>query len=239
MKEEGYLRFSLDSYENDSIGLMSLIRALIVDSVNTCEVVKVLKVDETKKELSVIPVVNNVYTNGKTIEETPIYGVKYIEWQYGLNAIQALPKVGDIGLILVSKRDISKIDSGIVNSKRKYSYSDSIYLGGLCGFNKTPTQFIKFDENGIEITSPTKIDIKAPTVNATMQEATINVSGIASITGGTVSVSGGSVSVSGSSVSIGSGSGEKAVCLDGDPVYNGNQQQIGTVRATSTVVKAN
>lgn len=234
------------AFEDDSIALKYVIETIINNKVNTTEVVRVVSVDDAKNELTVIPVVKNVDAKGNAIEETNFYRIKYVRWQYGINSIMAKPSAGDVGLILVSKRDISKINSGIVDSRRKFNLADSIYIGGLCGFNQTPTQYIKFDENGIEITSPTKISVNAPTVettattvNATMANATISVSGTATITGGTVAVNGGSVSVSGGSVSLGSGENEKNVCLDGDPVFNGNNQQIGTVRATSTVVKAN
>lgn len=225
----------LDSYQS----LLFLINS-VVNNVNTAELVKVIAVDEAKKEIDVIPIVAKPDSEGQRIEPAPIYGIKYIEWQYGTNAIIATPVVNDIGLLVVCTKDISSIDSGLVGSYRRYNLADGIYFGGLCGFNATPTQFIKFDENGIEVTSPTALTVNAPIMTVNAETSATVMTGEATVTAtGNVAISGSNVSITGSAVSIGSGSGGKAVVLDGDPVYNGQQQQIGTVKATSTVVTAN
>lgn len=226
-------------FEDESLALQYIINTIINQKVNTCEVVRVVSVDSSEKEVSVIPIVKNVDANGEAIEESEIYGIKYIMWQYGKNALVAEPSIGDIGIIITSKRDISKIDAGIVDSRRKFNLADSIYIGGLCGFNQAPTQFIKFDENGIEITSPTALTVNAPimTVNAETSATVMTSEATVTATGG-VAISGSNVSITGSTVSIGSGSGEKAVALDGDKVYSGTTE-IGIIKATSTVVKAN
>jgi hypothetical protein len=225
----------LDSYQS----LMFLINS-VVNNVNTAELVKVIAVDEAKKEIDVIPIVAKPDSEGQRIEPAPIYGVKYIEWQYGTNAIIATPVVNDIGLLVVCTKDVSSIESGLVGSYRRYNLADGIYFGGLCGFNATPTQFIKFDENGIEVTSPTALTVNAPIMTVNAETSATVMTGEATVTAtGNVAISGSNVAITGSAVSIGSGSGGKAVVLDGDPVYNGQQQQIGTVKATSTAVTAN
>lgn len=225
----------LDGYQS----LLFLINS-VVNNINTAELVRVIAVDEAKKEIDVIPIVAKPDSEGQRIEPAPIYGIKYIEWQYGTNAIIATPVVNDIGLLVVCTKDISSIDSGLVGSYRRYNLADGIYFGGLCGFNATPTQFIKFDENGIEVTSPTELTVNAPIMTVNAETSATVMTGEATVTAtGNVAISGSNVSITGSAVSIGSGSGGKAVVLDGDPVYNGQQQQIGTVKATSTSVTAN
>lgn len=227
-------------FDDETLALQYIINSLINNRVNTCEVVKVVSVDAGKNEVAVIPIVKDVDAMGEAIEESIIYGIKYLRWQHGANAIIAVPEVGDVGMMLVSKRDISKIDAGIVDSRRKFNFADGIYIGCLCGFNKEPTQFIKFDANGIEITSPTAVAVNAPTASITTTgDTTITATGNATITGNAIAITGSTVAISGSAVSLGSGSTPKAVVLDGDPVYNGQQQQIGTVKATSTEVVAN
>lgn len=212
----------LDGYQS----LLFLINS-VVNNINTAELVRVIAVDEEKKQIDVIPIVAKPDSEGQKIEPSPIYGIKYIEWQYGTNAIIATPVINDIGLMVVCTKDVSSIESGLVGSYRRYNLADGIYFGGLCGFNQTPTQFIKFDENGIEITSPTAL-----TVNA--QNMTVNAQKSATV------IAGETATISAQSVVLGSSSGDmKAIVLDGDPVYNGSQQQIGTVRATSTSVTAN
>lgn len=204
-------------FADESLALQYVINTIINNKVNTTELVRVLSVDEQNKEISVIPIVKNVDAKGNAIEESEIYGVRYIMWQYGANAIQALPQVGDVGLILVSKRDISKIETGIVDSRRKFNLADSIYIGGLCGFNQSPTQFIKFNENGIEITSPTAISLTAP-------NATINASGNVDLTAQ-------NVNVNSESINLG-GVGGSAVARIGDAVAG------GVIVGGSSVVKA-
>lgn len=147
----------------------------IVNKVKTLELVRVLEVNSGTHELTVIPIIKDANSEGNAIENSPTYGVKYIEWQYGINSIIATPVVGDIGVCLISHKDISNIESGLVGSFRKFCESDSIYLGGLKGFNQTPTQFIEFTDSGINITSPTDLTINAnnATINATTS-ATVN-----------------------------------------------------------------
>lgn len=224
----------LDSYQS----LMFLINS-VVNNVNTAELVKVIAVDESKKEIDVIPIVAKPDSEGQRIEPAPIYGIKYIEWQYGTNAIIATPVVNDIGLLVVCTKDVSSIESGLVGSYRRYNLADGIYFGGLCGFNATPTQYIKFDENGIEITSPTAIAVNAPQATVTTTgDTTITAGGNATITGNAIAITGSTVAISGSAVSLGSGSTQKAVALDGDPVYSGTKL-VGNVQASSTEVVAN
>ena len=212
----------LDGYQS----LLFLINS-VVNNINTAELVRVIAVDEEKKQIDVIPIVAKPDSEGQKIEPSPIYGIKYIEWQYGTNAIIATPVINDIGLLVVCTKDVSSIESGLVGSYRRYNLADGIYFGGLCGFNQTPTQFIKFDENGIEITSPTALTVNTQTMTVNAQKsATV--------------IAGETATISAQSVVLGSSNGDmKAIVLDGDPVYNGSQQQIGTVRATSTSVTAN
>ena len=141
----------------------------VVNKVKTLELVKVLSVNTTTHELSVIPIVKDANSNGDAVENSPTYGVKYFEWQYGANSIIAVPEVGDIGMCLISHKDISNVGSGLVGSFRRFCESDSIYLGGIKGLNQAPTQFIEFSSNGINITSPADLTINAisATINAT------------------------------------------------------------------------
>ena len=167
----------------DNLNALHYIVNGIVNKVNTVELVRVLAVDTAKKMIDVIPIVKNTNAENKPINESPIYGVKYLQWQYGINGIIAVPVVGDIGLIVVCKRDISQVETGIIGSNRKYCLADGIYLGGIPTLNTAPTQFIEFNQTGISITSPTQLDVTAPIVNvnattsATITSAIINLGG--------------------------------------------------------------
>lgn len=197
--------------------LLHIIRS-VVSGINTVEVVKVEELNEETGTVAVMPIVLSQNASGEPIPESPIYDVKYLQWQYGENMIRAKPEVGDIGLILVCKKDISSITSGLVGSLREFSLSDGVYIGGLFGFNAEPTQYIDFTENGIEITTPKTLTVNAiedVVVNAVNAE--INASGKANITA--------------SEINLG-GAGGKKVCLDGDEVLAGSTV-IGTVKSSS------
>ena len=167
----------------DNFNALNYIVNGIVNKVNTTELVKVVAVYPDRNKIDVIPIVKNANVENNPIEESIIYGIRYLEWQYGLNGIMAVPEVGDIGLIVVCKKDISEVEKGLVASFRKYCLADGIYLGGIKGLNQAPTQFIKFDSNGITVTSPTAITVNAPvaTVNTDLKtdinSPTTNVSG--------------------------------------------------------------
>lgn len=155
----------------DNFNALNYIVNGIVNKVNTTELVKVVAVYPDRNKIDVIPIVKNANVENSPIEESIIYGIRYLEWQYGLNGIMAVPEVGDIGLIVVCKKDISEVEKGLVASFRKYCLADGIYLGGIKGLNQAPTQFIKFDSNGITVTSPTAITVNAPvaTVNTDLK----------------------------------------------------------------------
>ena len=161
--------FTPECLLDDLSALEYIIKSKIDNRVNTVDVVRVIAVNENNT-VDVIPIIKNTTPSNEPIEETPIYGLRYIRWQYGTNGIKAKPSIGDIGLILVCKKDTSAIEAGIIGNNSKFNTANGIYLGGLNGLNQEPTQFIEFTENGIEITTNGTININAATanINATM-----------------------------------------------------------------------
>ena len=158
-------------FVNEANGLLFMIES-VVNGVNTADIVKVTKVDSANKTLSVIPVVSQLNSENDKEPQSEIHGIKYIQWQFGKNAIEATPEAGDIGLLVICKKDISSIESGIVATKRKFCPADGIYIGGLCGLNGTPTQLIKFDATGITVSSQTAVNVNAPIVNVGVEGGT-------------------------------------------------------------------
>jgi len=170
-----------------------------IKKINTADLVKVIAVNENNT-IDVQPLLGNISANGSMNGTSPIYNIRYFQWRFGLNKIKAVPAVGDIGLLVCCKRDISNVENGNVGSFRRFSMADGIYIGGIEGLNPNPpNQIIEFSENALNITSSGTITVTAPTVN-------VNATTSATVTS--------------PSVNLG-GDGGAAVARVGDSVVNG------------------
>lgn len=132
----------------------------VVKKVNTVELVRVEDVNQTDKTVTIIPIVQDANAEGNRIPVSQIRDIRYFQWQYGGNAIKATPEVGDIGMVVICKKDISNAEEGIIATHREYCIADGIYIGGIFGLNQAPTQYIEFNNQGITINSPSSVKIK-------------------------------------------------------------------------------
>jgi hypothetical protein len=129
--------------------------------------------------------------NGKGIP-TPhgvIYGLPYMRLQGGANAVILDPQVGDIGVAVFCAQDISKVKAtkadATPGSRRRFDLADGIYFGGV--LNGTPTQYVRFDTDGITLVSPTKVRVDAPTLEVHGDiTATGTITGDADVKSGTI-----------------------------------------------------
>lgn len=201
-----------------------------IKKVNTCELVRVMSVNTTEKTVTVIPIVKNANAQNEAIEESPIYGVRYFEWQYGINGIEADPAVGDVGMAVVCRKDISQAESGLIASFREYCLADSIYMGGIPTLNQAPTQYIKFKSDGIDITTPGKVTVNAKNATLTVEETTEITTKTATVTASQTAT------ITAPTVNLG-GTGGKTIARHGDQVKSGNTV-VGTIVATSATTKS-
>lgn len=142
----------------------------ILRKVNTCAPVKVTAVNAS----GVAPVgfldcqvmVSQLTGNDAVVTNPAISNVPYFRLQGGKNAVIIDPQVGDIGIACFCQRDISAVkatrNSSQPGSHRTFSFSDAVYVGGI--LNGTPSQYIKFDNDGIMVFSPAKITCQAPQI---------------------------------------------------------------------------
>ena len=144
----------LDSYNS----LIFVINQFIKNTINTVELVRVELINEDGT-IDVIPVVKRETADGTYAENGTIPNVKYIQYQAGTNAVIVKPQVGDIGLLLINKRDISNAQGGIVATNRMFNPCDGIYLGGVFGLNQNPVNFIEVNETGTHINGG-KLEVK-------------------------------------------------------------------------------
>lgn len=188
--------------------LKYMIRQSIKNTVNTILVVRVIAVKGEK--IDVQTVIKDISNNDEFIDTYKIPSVRYIQWQSGKNSIVMPPKVGDIGLLLISKQDISgliKEGDSVAQTQSLFNIGDGIYLGGIYGVNEEPTQFISFNDNEVNITGTGNLTINA--TNVTVNSENINLGGENGL----------------------------AIARHGDLVKNGNTV-VGTIEATSIISKS-
>lgn len=169
---------------NSQFNAVAFIVRQALGRMQTATVVKVVKVAPGDDPVGpvgtvdVLPLVNQTDGNGNVQKHVTVYGLPYSRIQGGTNAVIMDPKVGDLGIAVFASRDISsvKANKGQANpgSRRRYDLSDGMYIGGI--LNGTPTQYVRFHGEGIDITTPLKV-----TVNAT-GDVNVNAGGKANVT---------------------------------------------------------
>jgi hypothetical protein len=129
--------------------------AQMISKVSTMKIVQVKAVDTGAKTVDVQPMVNMLDGDNQSSPHGTIAGIPYWQWQFGKNAIEADPVVGDIGIMVCADRDSSSVIAAkaIANpgSARTHDAQDGVYMGGI--LNGIPDQWIKFTDDGIEISA--------------------------------------------------------------------------------------
>lgn len=183
--------------------------------------------------VDVTPLVNQLDGQGNPTPHVTIHNLPYFRLQGGANGIIIDPQKGDIGVAVFASRDISQVKTtkkqGNPGSRRQYSFSDGIYLGGM--LNGTPTQYVQFSAAGIRIHSPTQVKLDAPDVQIVAQTVEINASASATVTTPTFTVNGnavinGNTTMAGGVAQIGGGSAS----------FSGSMDVAGDVTAEGTSV---
>jgi hypothetical protein len=153
----------------------------LLSKVSTCTLVRVVACTNEGGlspvgTVDVQPLVNQIAGNGSAWPHGQLYKLPYCRAQGGTNAVILDPQPGDLGLVVFASRDISAVKSAAgkaqaadaatrglnPGSKRQFDMSDGLYIGGL--LNGTPVQFVRFYEGGLELISPDKIRLQAPTI---------------------------------------------------------------------------
>ena len=103
--------------------------------------------------VDVQPMVHQVAGDGNAWPYATIPNVPYLRLQGGASAIVMDPQVGDIGLACFCAEDISTVkvtrQASPPGSRRRFSMGDALYLGGV--LNGVPSQYIRFDNDGITV----------------------------------------------------------------------------------------
>lgn len=127
------------------------------------ELVKVTAIHGEAPNLTVdiLPLLTQVDPTGAMIETSVIYGAPVFRLQRGASAVIMDPSPGDIGLALICDGDTTVVranrEPSVPGGRRRHSRSDAVYLGGV--LNAAPTEYVKFNGNGIEVKSPGTVNI--------------------------------------------------------------------------------
>lgn len=110
--------------------------------------------------------VNMLTGDGKVWPHDTIHNLPYSRLQGGSNAVIIDPQQGDIGIAVFAERDISSVKANKAQSNpgshRQFDWADGMYIGGL--LNGTPEQYVRFSSAGMELVSPTAVNITAPNI---------------------------------------------------------------------------
>lgn len=125
------------------------------------DLVRVIEV--TGKTLTVQSLLLGRQDSGEGIDNLPIYNIPFLRLQRGASAVVMDPEIGDVGLMATCDKDISiskktKKDS-VPPSGRMHSKIDGVYLTGVYSLNQEPTQYVRFNDSGIDIKSPRAVNI--------------------------------------------------------------------------------
>jgi hypothetical protein len=195
--EGGYLGFQKSNTAATNYGAFAFMIRTILARVHTSTLVKVMSVTNDGGVsavgfVDVQPLVNQSDGAGVAMPHGTVYKCPYQRMQGGGNAIILDPQVGDIGVAVFAERDISSVvaNKGKANpgSKRCFDMADAIYLGGL--LNGVPTQYVRFSEDGITISSSTAVILAAPDVQINCARLEIAATTSASVTTPTWTVNG-------------------------------------------------
>lgn len=168
---------------DDEYNTLSFVFWLLMNNIQTATIVKVLSCTNDGGlspvgRVTVQPCVNQMTGNRQAVAHGEISNCLYSRITGGDNAIIMDPKAGDLGLMVFCSRDISAVvaNAGPANpgSFRKFDWADGIFTMNV-PLGKTPTQYVRFsDTDGIEIVSPTKITLTAPTIDIGLS-GTVNI----------------------------------------------------------------
>jgi hypothetical protein len=135
--------------------------------------------------VDVQPVIAQLAGDNTAVQHQRLFRLPYVRIQGGVNAVIIDPQEGDLGVAIFASRDITalkkqeavdQVASGAIrgvppSSDRQYSMADGLYLGGV--LNGTPEQFVQFNSSGITIESPTKITLRAPSIEISADEGVL------------------------------------------------------------------
>lgn len=169
--------------DKSDFNAMAFVIEQMLGLVRTATLVKVIAVDGAGAGgpvgfVDAQPLVKQMDGAGNTTSHGTVLNLPYFRLQGGANAVVIDPQVGDIGLAIISDRDISAVKSGKAEappgSFRRFNLADGIYIGGI--LNGAPDQYVAFTDTGIELADKNGnvIAMKAGSIDVTTTSFRVN-----------------------------------------------------------------
>lgn len=195
-----------------------------LQAINTCFLAKITAVSSSgvngSKTVSATPLTCQIDANGNSLASPNLVELPHYRVQAGIGALILDPVVGDIGVFVCTKRDISNIKNGtsdpqVPASFRSFDLADSIMIATI--HTGTPTTYIHIQQDGtIEIKAPTSITVNTP-------EATINADSVFNVNTQTANVNASSYNLTSDGVNINA----PTTTISGQLVVNGGMAISG------------
>lgn len=137
-------------------------------------------------KVDVLPLIKQMDGTGTTTSHGNVLSLPVIRWKSGNGSIVIDPVVGDIGLAIVSDRDMSAVVASGAESApgsfRRFDIADGMYLGGILG--SAPTQYVAFTSTGLKLSDKNGNVIE-------MKSGSIAITGNVTVTGSVIAGFGG------------------------------------------------
>lgn len=189
--QQGYSGQQGLSDPGSQFGVFAFIVEQLLGEVRTIVPVKVVAVTgggtgAGPPKVDVLPLVKQMDGIGTTTSHGNVLSLPVIRWKSGNGSIVVDPVVGDIGLAIISDRDMSAVVASGAESApgsfRRFDLADGLYLGGILG--SAPTQYVAFTSTGIKLS-----DKNGNTVD--MKAGSIAITGNVTVTGSVIAGFGG------------------------------------------------
>lgn len=189
--QQGYSGQQGLSDPGSQFGVMAFIVEQLLGEVRTIVPVKVVAiigggVGTVPPKVDVLPLVKQMDGIGTTTSHGNVLSLPVMRWKSGNGSIIVDPVVGDIGLAVISDRDMSAVVASGAESApgsfRRFDLADGIYLGGILG--PVPTQYIAFTSTGVKVSDKNGNVIE-------MKAGSISITGNVTVTGSVIAGFGG------------------------------------------------
>ncbi len=171
---------NIGSFSSFYSQMTNAIKQYINSYVNTCIPARVVAVKAVQNDIQLIdvkPVLKNVTTLGEELEITGVYhNIPLMTFNGNGCDIKFNVNVGDFGLLIASKYDISGIKTGAneakIGSERTFSFSDGFFIPLF--FNSKGEGIIISNKDTVLQLLPESVNITTKTITVNAENATVN-----------------------------------------------------------------